>query len=164
MHRECFPRHRFQRKPLVNDPGMHHGTCATHVMHMTWCMSGSLTRCGGEHVPGASATRNFRYLARDPYHRRHFESISRHIATSDVSTILDCTFDFNKVFGTNCILAGMQLSCNICPWEICGNIWGLWRLKQFSLAWINDYIPRNTLGYNYLSLSRYLRLVQNDLS
>ena len=30
MHRECrerFPRHRFQRKPLVNDPGMHHGTC-----------------------------------------------------------------------------------------------------------------------------------------
>ena len=29
MRRECrerFPRHRLQRKPLVNDPGMHHGT------------------------------------------------------------------------------------------------------------------------------------------
>ena len=29
MHRECrerFPRHRLQRKPLVSDPGMHHGT------------------------------------------------------------------------------------------------------------------------------------------
>ena len=30
MCRECrdrFPRHRFQRKPLVSDRGMHHGTC-----------------------------------------------------------------------------------------------------------------------------------------
>ena len=36
------PRHRFQRKPLVSDPGMHHGTCVTHV---PWCMSGSST-CG----------------------------------------------------------------------------------------------------------------------
>ena len=39
--RERLPRHRFQRKPLVNDPGMHHGTCVTHVR---WCMSGSLIR------------------------------------------------------------------------------------------------------------------------
>ena len=41
--RECFPRHLFQRKPLLNNPGMHHGTCVTHV---PWCMSGSLTRGG----------------------------------------------------------------------------------------------------------------------
>ena len=26
-----FPRRRFQRKLLVSDPGMHHGTCVTHV-------------------------------------------------------------------------------------------------------------------------------------
>ena len=44
-----FPRHRFQRKPLVSDPGMHHGTCVTHV---PWCMSGSLTCGDGENVPG----------------------------------------------------------------------------------------------------------------
>ena len=34
MHRECrerFPHHRLQRKPLVSDPGMHHGTCVAHV-------------------------------------------------------------------------------------------------------------------------------------
>ena len=37
-----FPRRRFKRKPLVSDPGMHHGTCVTHV---PWCMSGSLA-CG----------------------------------------------------------------------------------------------------------------------
>ena len=52
MRREClvhFPCHRLQWKPLVNDPGMHHGTCITHV---PWCMSGSLTRGGGENVPG----------------------------------------------------------------------------------------------------------------
>ena len=44
-----FPRRRLQKKPLVSDPGMHHGTCVTHV---PWCMSGSLTRGGGENVPG----------------------------------------------------------------------------------------------------------------
>ena len=62
MHRECrerFPRHQHQRKPLASDPGMHHGTCATH---MPWCMSGSLTCGGGENVPGACATRNAMYL------------------------------------------------------------------------------------------------------
>ena len=34
MHRDCrerFPRHRLQRKLLVSDPEMHHGTCVTHV-------------------------------------------------------------------------------------------------------------------------------------
>ena len=47
MRRECrerFPRHRLQRKLLVSDPGMHHGTCVTHVL---WCMSGSVARGGG---------------------------------------------------------------------------------------------------------------------
>ena len=44
-----FPRRRFQRKPVVSDPGMHHGTCVTHV---PWCMSGSLTCGDGENVPG----------------------------------------------------------------------------------------------------------------
>ena len=43
------PRRRFQRKPVVSDPGMHHGTCVTHV---PWCMSGSLTCGDGENVPG----------------------------------------------------------------------------------------------------------------
>ena len=69
MHRECrerFPRHRLQRKPLVSDSGMHHGTCVTYV---PWCMLGSLTRGGGENdpgIPGACATQNFTYLARGP--------------------------------------------------------------------------------------------------
>ena len=62
MRRECrerFPRQRLQRKSLVSHHGMHHGTCVTHV---PWCMSGSLTRCGGKNVPsilGACATRSF---------------------------------------------------------------------------------------------------------
>ena len=48
MRQECrehFPRHRLQRKPLVSNPGMHHGTCVTH---MPWCMLGSLPRGGGK--------------------------------------------------------------------------------------------------------------------
>ena len=65
--RECFPRHRHQRKPLVSDPGMHHGTCVTHVL---WCMSGSLNprwRGNVPGIPGACATSNFTYLARGPW-------------------------------------------------------------------------------------------------
>ena len=60
------PHRRLQKKSLVSDPGMHHGTCVTHV---PWCMSGSFTRGGGENVPGipgACATRNFTYLVRGP--------------------------------------------------------------------------------------------------
>ena len=65
--RECFPRHQLQRKPLVSDPDIDHGTCVTH---MPWCMSGSLTSSRGENVPsipGACATCNFTYLARGPW-------------------------------------------------------------------------------------------------
>ena len=54
------------KKPLASEPGMHHGTCVTHV---PWCMSGSLTRVGGGNVsgiPGACETRNFAYMARGP--------------------------------------------------------------------------------------------------
>ena len=43
-----FLTRRFQSKPLVSDPGMHHGTCVTHV---PWCMSESLTRGGGKTFP-----------------------------------------------------------------------------------------------------------------
>ena len=67
--RERFPRLRLQRKPLVSDPGMYHGTCVTHL---PWCMSGSLTRSAREDapgIPGACATRNFTYLARGPWRK-----------------------------------------------------------------------------------------------
>ena len=53
-------------KKTTSDPGMHHGTCVTHV---PWFMAGSLTRGGGENVtgiPGAYATHNFTYLVRGP--------------------------------------------------------------------------------------------------
>ena len=62
-----FPRHQLHRKLLVIDLRMHHGTCVTHV---PWCMSRSITRGNGEIIPdtpGACATRNFPYLARDPW-------------------------------------------------------------------------------------------------
>ena len=44
----CFHRHRLQRKPLVSDPGMHDGTCVTHV---PWCMTGSVTHGCGKTFP-----------------------------------------------------------------------------------------------------------------
>ena len=69
-----FPTRRLQRKPPVSDPGMHHGTCVTHV---PWCMSGSLTCAGRENVPGIPQrmrTRNFTYLARGPSYNFHYRS------------------------------------------------------------------------------------------
>ena len=86
MRRECcerFPRHWLQRKPLVSDPGMHHGTCVAHV---SWCMSGSLTHVGRENtpsIPGACATRIFTYLVRGPC------PSNKHIRQSDVYLISD---------------------------------------------------------------------------
>ena len=57
-----FPSHRVKRKPLVSDPGMHHGTCvnACAVMH------GGIAnpRWPGKRFP---TTRNFTYLARGPW-------------------------------------------------------------------------------------------------
>ena len=64
-----FPRRRLQRKPLVSDPGMHRGTCVTHV---PWCMSGSLAPGGGENapgIPGACALAIFRIC--QEAHRMH---------------------------------------------------------------------------------------------
>ena len=59
------------KKLLVSDTGMHHGTCVTYG---PWWMSGSLTRGGGENVPGipgACATRDFLYLLRGQYYRKN---------------------------------------------------------------------------------------------
>ena len=70
MRRERFPRHRLERKPLVSDADMHHGTCVTHV---SWCMSGSLPRGGGENIPvipGACATRKFYVSGKRPMGNR----------------------------------------------------------------------------------------------
>ena len=49
--RERFPTTDLKESARVSDPGMHHGTC---VMHVPWCMSGSLTSGGGKNVPGSS--------------------------------------------------------------------------------------------------------------
>ena len=79
VYRERFPRHQLQRKSLVSDPGIHRGTCVTHVL---WCMSGSLTRGGGEVVPGACATRNFTYLLRGPWRSNYIPHKTVGVVTS----------------------------------------------------------------------------------
>ena len=52
LHRERFHHHRLQRKPLISDPGMHHGTCVTHV---PWCMPGPLLAVAGKTFPAFPA-------------------------------------------------------------------------------------------------------------
>ena len=64
----------FSPPPQVSDPGMHHGTCMTHV---PWCMPGSLTsgflwsqwrEKNVSGIFGACANRKFTYLARYPWY------------------------------------------------------------------------------------------------
>ena len=105
MRRECgerFPRHWLQRKTLVSDPGIHHGTCTTHV---PWCMWASLTRGGGENVPGipgACATRNVTYLGRGPLslHLSRNYSMLTHIfrCTSVISNIICHIWDLYRSY------------------------------------------------------------------
>ena len=68
MRWECrkrFPRHRLQRKPLVGDPAMHHGTCVSQV---PWCMSGPLIHGGGENVPGIPFSPAFRRMRKPQFY------------------------------------------------------------------------------------------------
>ena len=67
IRRECrerFPRHRLQRKPLVSDPGIHRGTCVTHVE-----IAKPQWRENFPDISGPCATRNFTYLAKGPLDR-----------------------------------------------------------------------------------------------
>ena len=65
-----LPRRRIQRKPRVGNPGVHHGTCVTHV---PWCMPGLLTRgrWRGKRPRHSRriCTRNLTYLIRGPFTR-----------------------------------------------------------------------------------------------
>ena len=130
MRLECwerFPRHRLQRKPLVSDPGVHHGTCVTRV---PWCMLGSLTRGGGENVPGipgACATCNFTYLARGPcFNTAHRRNV--------------CFLCWVYTFSGN-------ETC--CKRNLCRN-----RLSGIKL-WMIDHIHQFFFGCNYSSMSYF---------
>ena len=65
----AFPATDFKGNRLLAIPA-----CITaRITHVPWCMVGSLSRGGGENVPGipgAWATRNFTYLARGPWDHR----------------------------------------------------------------------------------------------
>ena len=104
---ECYLRQRLKRKPLVNDPGMHHGKCRDSC----WA---SLTRGGGENVPsipGACAAHNFTYLARGPWrnHQWIYNLTKIHLRnlTSVVKHLPMMRLESQKMF----IIFSIQYSC-----------------------------------------------------
>ena len=105
-----FSRHRLQRKSLVSDSSMHHGTCVTHV---PWCMSGSLTRVGGENVPvipGACVTRNFTYLARGSWDPVAARGTKPHEIRDMSITTINCQVKIARSQPPP-LLAGARMSC-----------------------------------------------------
>ena len=105
MHWECrehFPCCRLQRKPLVSNPCMHHGTCVTHV---PWCMSGSLTSGGVENAPGIPGACTTHWLAPVSGHilTRHESAFPPSQLGSDIPTMVNVS----------------QSACSWCwAWEI----------------------------------------------
>ena len=83
-----FPCRWLERKPLVSDPDMHHGTSVTHV---PWWMTGSLTRGGGENVPDIpDACTTCTYLARGP--------LETALLCNDVSHCLDASLESALIY------------------------------------------------------------------
>ena len=85
---------------------MHHGTCVTHV---PWCMSGSLTCCDGENVPGipgacASAILRIWKEAHGAFVRMMILIMPRQITEADhpipidYTNILDSVYSLFNVF------------------------------------------------------------------
>ena len=143
MRRECFPRHRLQRKPLVSDPGMHHGTC---VMRVPGCMSGSLTHCDGENVPGipsACATRNFTYLVGGPLRPKKVDAI---LQTTFLINFLDwklLNLKLKFVEGPiNNKPAFVQIMAwrRICDWTLMSTTQGHWSGSYETLRTKSSYI------------------------
>ena len=95
--------------PWVNDPGIHHGTCVTHV---SWCKSGFLTsdfpcsRWWGKRytdIPGpCAATRKFEYFGRGP-----LQSIS--LTAHIIRIFYGPSFRFNVWFARSCLTLAHQL-------------------------------------------------------
>ena len=131
-----FSRHRLQMRPQVSDPGMHHSTCVTHV---PWCMSGSLTRGGGENVCGISAacpTRNFAYLARGPWRIQPC-----------MGALWLAWFDYSCAI--NSLPRTVTISQCVSPHSV---LWGFTKVSYYSL----DSYVISVVGFNiekYFSLS-----------
>ena len=85
-----------QKKVLISDPSMYHGTCVTHVL---WCMSGLLTRGGGDNVPGACTTHNFTYLLRGPCYNGIGISSLGLCSDSDVHSTVSFFFYLKRIIG-----------------------------------------------------------------
>ena len=160
MRCECperFPRNQLQRKPLVSDHGMHHGT---RVTHMHWCMPGSLTRCGKKvaGIPGACATRNFKYLATDPL----CGECSCLWGTDMLRTIMGPTPNADPVW----IILGVVVLLTGTPWlPRKGTYWcKLWPKSDLFLRWpLLWQIHHRTRGRS-ISICGCILWVQNLIS
>ena len=143
-----FSRHRLQRKPLVSDPGMHHGTGVTYV---PWRMWGSLTRGGGENVPGipcACATRNFTCLARGPC-----ISVAR---PKIFKCSNQCTGVHNVLRINMHMLTPFRYTDKICVYHILG--------RGYKLQWLVSNDVTNNYLY-FASLNNFMRttIIRQDI-
>ena len=81
------------KEPLVSDPGMHHGTCVTH---MPWCMSGSLTRGGG-----GKRSRHSRCMRNQQFcvPGKRTMALRCHVCCAHIGDVVSSTIAFSYLIG-----------------------------------------------------------------
>ena len=121
------PRRRIQRKTRVSDPGMHHGTCVTHVpwwkreLTILASLSGLLTRGGGENVPGIpGACEPAIWRIWQEAHCQTRQSLNSHDAflLSVMQTRLKCGADPGNDRTLGSAYNFQQFQENIFPWHV----------------------------------------------
>ena len=92
----------FSPPPRVSDPGMHHGTCVTHV---PWCMPGSLTsgflggRWRGKRSRHSRRMRNpqFYVSGKRPMHPSHISYMHHPEQKCDISVLNDALWAMGQM-------------------------------------------------------------------
>ena len=171
MRRECrerFPRHRLQRKPLVSNLGMHHGT------------SGSLSREGGENVPGipgACLTLDFTYLARGPWRIRKISLSHAKIWYFRVQEhAVEQTIELSMIWDAMALVRRHRNSHTVCSFACSGHTKNSFRLssptqdQQWWVIWFSRHSLRMhqyiylLIARDFISLWEWLKLNFPDIS
>ena len=139
-----FPRCWLQMKPLVSDPGMHHGTCVTHV---PWCMLGSLARGGGENVPGipgacAPVILRIWQEAHSKMYSLNF-MITLHMVTSIIPK------HGNNIYLRTLIVFSHETQFHFSHHQPCLLTYQCWIIKQLSLAICTVQQRDTSISYPY---------------
>ena len=125
----------FSPPPRVSDPDMHHGMC---VMHVPWCMPGSLTI---GYVGGGGRSRHSRRMRNPQFYVSGIRPMWRHCDSRPIDVAGD-----GRVLGIPAVSS----------WRCCQLSWSVlylscWALRISSMCSVNGYPPDKIRSYRWVS-------------